>query len=82
MLRRTLQACAAPGNDGALALFRRAGNSAYFEHRQIAAKAGLLLAGPEDIDIHRARAVAVVFRPTGEPVAMLYCAWTWNWSTW
>ena len=72
LLHRTLQACAAPGNDGALVLLSDgAGNSAYFEHRHIAAKADLRLAGPDDVDVDDSSG-AVVFRPTGEPVAVLY----------
>ncbi|SOD70847.1 carboxylate-amine ligase [Jatrophihabitans sp. GAS493] len=70
LLRSCLQACAAPGATGTLALLSDgAGNSAFFEHRLLAERAELLLATPEQLEVVDGR---VVYVPTGAEIAVLY----------
>ncbi|HET9873891.1 MAG TPA: carboxylate--amine ligase/circularly permuted type 2 ATP-grasp protein [Propionibacteriaceae bacterium] len=52
LLRRTLSALSAVQNPVMALLSDGAGNSAWFEHRLLAERAGLLLAQPADIEVH------------------------------
>jgi carboxylate-amine ligase len=67
-LRSTLLAHAKPGTRAAL-LSSGPGSSAWYEHTRLAQGAGLLLVGPDDLDVAGGR---VVHRATGEPIGALY----------
>ena len=68
LLRSTLLARAEPGTSAAL-VSSGAGSSAWFEHRRLAAGAGLLLVGADDLDVVGGR---VVSRSGGGPIGSLY----------
>jgi carboxylate-amine ligase len=67
-LRGTLLAHAEPGSYPAL-LSCGAGSAAWFEHERLAEGAGLLLVGPDDLDVDGSR---VVHRTSRRPIGVLY----------